>query len=159
MSAEGEWISLDNDDGHRPALQHLDSAAGLSLFDYLAQRVPHPVQIRAHIGNYSLFLTGIFPERIRVRAERRGFPDLKYFEAMGRSQYGAASDHRLAQRYELSEIFSTLSDRFEATRLKGVSPAEAYIFWKVDFGSTPSFHVNTQDCSLDFTAQGKLMTS
>lgn len=74
-------------------------------------------QIRAHIGNHSLFLTGIFPERIRERAERRGFPDLKYFEAMGRSQYGLASDHRLAQRYELSEIFSTLSERFETTRL------------------------------------------
>ena len=74
-------------------------------------------EIRAHIGNYSLFLTGIFPERIRERAERRGFPDLKYFQALGRSQYGAASDHRLAQRYELSEIFSTLSERFETTRL------------------------------------------
>ena len=74
-------------------------------------------QIRAHIGNYSLFLSGIFPERIRERAERRGFPDLKYYESLGRSQYGAASDHRLAQRYELSEIFSTLSERFETTRL------------------------------------------
>jgi hypothetical protein len=28
-----------------------------------------------------------------------------------------ASDHRLAQRYELSQIFSVLSERFEATRL------------------------------------------
>jgi len=74
-------------------------------------------QIRAHIGNYSLFLTGIFPERIRERAERRGFPDLKYFEALGRSQYGVASDHRLAERYELAGIFSTLSERFATTRL------------------------------------------
>src|SRR4051812_10148110 len=37
--------------------------------------------IRAHIGNYSLFLSGVFPERIRFRAEARGFPDLKYYEA------------------------------------------------------------------------------
>jgi len=73
--------------------------------------------IRAHIGNYSLFLSGVFPERIRVRAERRGFPNLKYFESLGRSQFRAASDHRLAQRYELSEIFSTLAERFETTRL------------------------------------------
>lgn len=74
-------------------------------------------QIRAHIGNYTLFLSGIFPERIRERAERRGFPDLKYYEALGRSQYGTASDHRLAQRYELAEVFSTLAERFGTTRL------------------------------------------
>lgn len=73
--------------------------------------------LRAHIGNYSLFLSGVFPERIRFRAEARGFPDLRYYEGLGRAHYRAASDHRLAQRYELSQIFSTLSDRFETTRL------------------------------------------
>ncbi|MBE0544687.1 MAG: hypothetical protein IH623_25390 [Verrucomicrobia bacterium] len=73
--------------------------------------------IRVHIGNQSLFLSGVFPERIRVRAEKKGFPDLKYYEALGRSQYRAASDHRLAHRYELTNILSTLSERFEATRL------------------------------------------
>src|SRR5260221_2901465 len=73
--------------------------------------------IRAHIGNYSLFLSGVFPERIRFRAEARGFPDLKYYEGLGRSSYRVASDHRLAQRYALSPIFNTLSERFETTRL------------------------------------------
>src|SRR3954451_3371042 len=60
--------------------------------------------IRAHIGNYSLFLSGVFPERIRFRAEARGFPDLKYYEGLGRTQYRMASDHRLAHRYELSQV-------------------------------------------------------
>ena len=73
-------------------------------------------QIRVHIGNYSLFLSGVFPERIRFRAEQKGFPDLKYYEALGRSQYRAASDHRLARRYELTTILGTLSERFLATR-------------------------------------------
>lgn len=72
--------------------------------------------IRAHIGNYSLFFSGVFPDRIRIRAERRGFPDLKYYEALGRTQFRAASDHRLARRYALSDIFDTLSERFETTR-------------------------------------------
>ena len=36
--------------------------------------------IRAHIGNHSLFLAGVFPDRIRQRAERRACPDLKYYE-------------------------------------------------------------------------------
>jgi hypothetical protein len=73
--------------------------------------------IRVHIGNYSLFLSGVFPERIRSRAEARGCPDLKYYEGLGRTQYRVASDHRLAQRYEMTNILSTLSERFGATRL------------------------------------------
>jgi len=73
--------------------------------------------IRVHIGNYSLFLSGVFPERIRFRAEARGFPSLTYYEGLGRTQYRMASDHRLAQRYALTNILGTLAARFGATRL------------------------------------------
>ncbi len=73
--------------------------------------------IRAHVGNYSLFLSGIFPDRIRFRAEYRGAPDLKYYEELGRSNYRVASDHRLARKYDLDGIFNTLAERFQATRL------------------------------------------
>lgn len=72
--------------------------------------------IRAHIGNFSLFFSGVFPDRIRFRAELRGFPDVKYYEALGRMHFRVASDHRLAQRYDVAEIFNTLSERFETTR-------------------------------------------
>ena len=91
--------------------------------------------IRVHIGNHSLFLSGVFPERIRVRAERKGFPDLKYYEALGRSQYRAASDHRLAQRHELSVIFQTLSERFETTR-RALNDISERLFSLGDGGET-----------------------
>jgi hypothetical protein len=73
--------------------------------------------LRAHIGNHSLFLAGVFPDRIRFRAENRGFPDLRYYERLGRTNFRVASDHRLADRYSLGSIFTTLADRFEETRL------------------------------------------
>jgi hypothetical protein len=73
--------------------------------------------IRTHIGNQSLFMSGIFPERIRYRAEHKGAPDLKYYEDLGRTSFRAASDHRLAHRYDLAAIFGTLAERFRATRL------------------------------------------
>ena len=73
-------------------------------------------ELRLNIGNQSLFLSGVFPERIRSRAERKGFPGLSYYESLGRSQFRAAGDHRLARRYELSAILHTLSDRFDTTR-------------------------------------------
>jgi hypothetical protein len=72
--------------------------------------------IRTHMGNHSLFLSGVFPERIRFRAERRGFPDLKYYEQLGRTSFRVARDHRLAQQYELAQIFDVLSERFEPAR-------------------------------------------
>jgi hypothetical protein len=73
--------------------------------------------LRVHIGNYSLFLSGVFPERIRFRAEARGFPDLRYYEGLGRTHYRAASDHRLAQRFDMAKVLGTLAERFGATRL------------------------------------------
>jgi hypothetical protein len=88
--------------------------------------------IRVHIGNHALFLAGVFPERIRFRAETRGAPALKYYEALGRAQYRAASDHRLAHHYDLAEIFSTLADRFETTRLALNDIADRYF----TFGDT-----------------------
>jgi len=73
--------------------------------------------VQTHIGNHSLFLSGIFPERIRYRAERKGAPDLKYYEEIGRTNYRVASDHRLAQKYQLARVLDTLAERFRATRL------------------------------------------
>ena len=73
--------------------------------------------IRAHIGNHSLFLSGVFPDRIRQRAERRACPDLKYYEEMGRMNFRVAGNHRLARRYDLAPIFDTLSTSFGKTRL------------------------------------------
>ena len=72
--------------------------------------------IRAHVGNQSLFMCGVFPERIRYRAQRCGAPDLHYYEEVGRASFRVASNHRLAQEYELVNIFDTLSERFGQTR-------------------------------------------
>ena len=73
--------------------------------------------IRAHIGNQSLFMSGVFPDRIRFRAERRGSPSLTYYEGLGSTNYRVASDHRLARKYDLDGIFNTLSERFHDTRV------------------------------------------
>ena len=72
--------------------------------------------IRAHIGNHSLFLSGVFPQRIRYRAEKKGFPDLRYYESLGQSNFRIASDHRLASEYELAPIYATLAERFQDAR-------------------------------------------
>ncbi len=72
--------------------------------------------LRAHIGNQSLFLSGVFPNRIRYRAEKKGFPGLRYYETLGQSNFRIASDHRLAARYELESIYAILAERFQTAR-------------------------------------------
>jgi hypothetical protein len=72
--------------------------------------------LRMHIGNQSLFLSGVFPDRIRFRAEARGFPDIKYYEHLGQTHFRMAGEHRLAQRYHMETVLKTLSERFQTTR-------------------------------------------
>jgi hypothetical protein len=89
-------------------------------------------ELRAHIGNHALFITGVFPDRIRVRAEKRGFPDLRYFEGLGQSSFRVASDHRLAARYELEAVFDTLGERFTTARQALNDLSERLLSWEDD---------------------------
>jgi hypothetical protein len=73
--------------------------------------------LRVYLGNYSLFLAGVFPDRIRFRAEARGSPGLKRCVSLGRTQDRMASGHRLACRFELTHALRTLSERSQASRL------------------------------------------
>jgi hypothetical protein len=84
--------------------------------------------LRAQIGNQSLFLSGMFPERIRHRAQRRGFPDISYYRELGRTNFRVAGDHRLARRYSLDDLYHRLSDRFETARLALNDLSERLVF-------------------------------
>ena len=94
-------------------------------------------ELRAHIGNYALFITGVFPDRIRVRAEKRGFPDLRYFEGLGQASFLAASDHRLAQRYDLAAVLGTLGERFRTARQALNDLSERLLAWEDDRYALP----------------------
>ncbi len=73
--------------------------------------------LRAHVGNYALFLTGIFHEAIDRRSRRRGAPDCSFYEEVGRANFRAAAGHEVARRCELSDIFDALAAEFRAVRL------------------------------------------
>ncbi|MDQ6623685.1 MAG: hypothetical protein M3Y86_09405 [Verrucomicrobiota bacterium] len=72
--------------------------------------------LRAHVGNYSLFLSGIFHENTQRRS-LRGAPDLKFYEQIGRSSYQLVASHATARRCELSDVYEELADRFREVRL------------------------------------------
>ena len=102
--------------------------------------------LRAHIGNQSLFFSGVFPGRIKFRAETRGFPGMKYYEELGRTHYRLAGEHRLARRYHLEGILGTLSERFETTRRALNDMADRLLFLgDPDYGLTNLLNPNKAD--------------
>ena len=69
-----------------------------------------------HLGNYSLWLAGLFPDHVAARRLRSGGPDLPYYDELGRQGYHRASQHRLAGRYGVAEIYREAADRFPMLR-------------------------------------------
>jgi hypothetical protein len=72
--------------------------------------------LRAHIGNYSLFISGIFHENTQRRTMRGG-PGLRFYENVGRSNYQLVASHETARRCELDDVFEGLADRFHDVRV------------------------------------------
>jgi len=72
--------------------------------------------LRAHVGNYSLFISGIFHENTQRRS-LRGAPDIGFYENIGRRNYHLLSSHATARRCELDDVYAELADRFRDVRL------------------------------------------
>jgi hypothetical protein len=84
----------------------------------VALRRASPTQsflIRAHVGNYALFISGIFPETVECRAQR-GAPDVSYYEDVGSANYKAAAEHQVARTAALTGVLALLGDRFGEVR-------------------------------------------
>jgi hypothetical protein len=72
--------------------------------------------VRTHLGNYALWLSGLFPDYIEHRKWRRGGPDLDYYDEMGRRGYQLAAGHRLADEHGIATLFATAAERFGLLR-------------------------------------------
>jgi hypothetical protein len=73
--------------------------------------------VRAHLGNYALWLSGMFPDRITYRQWRRGGPTLEYFDRLGRRGFELAAEHRMASEHGLDLLFALAASRFEIMRV------------------------------------------
>jgi hypothetical protein len=73
-------------------------------------------KVLVHLGNYSLWLSGIFPDRIEARRCRRGGPSLGYYETLGQRGFAEASEHRLAEWTGLDGVLQTTAEHFPMVR-------------------------------------------
>ena len=84
--------------------------------------------VRAHLGNYALWMSGFFPDRIETRRWRKGGPDIEYYEALGRRGFRLAADHRLAWEHGLATLYATAAERFGLLRTALNSVSDALLF-------------------------------
>lgn len=118
------------------ARAHRVSDADDEVYDTLAELsgalesadAPRSLLVRAHLGNYALWMSGIFPDYIETRRWRRGGPDLDYYEEMGRRGFSLAADHRLAAEHGLTALFATAAERFPLLRQALNNISDALLF-------------------------------
>ncbi len=103
--------------------------------------------LRRHIGNVSLFLTGFFPDFIFQRSRKRGAPSLKYYQDIGRAQFGTAAGD--ARRFEepAVPVLRALSERFVEIRTALNLYVDSYL--RLDARRSPLDVIERQAATLD----------
>ena len=103
---------------HAPMRYLVDIVTQIEKSDYY-----HRFFLYAHLGNQTLFLSGLFPNHIRFRENRKAAPGINYYESMGRSHFKAARNHPLAKEFAMQELYDDLYHTFHDTRkaLNGLS--------------------------------------
>lgn len=85
--------------------------------------------LQAHIGNYALYMTGIFRESLEYRHRYKRRPiGVRYYMDMGRVGYRDAAANRLARAYKLEDVFLRLALQFDHYRERLNVLAREYLF-------------------------------
>ena len=96
-------------------------------------RPEHEVSVRRHIGDYTLFMTGLFPERVQ-RAASMG-----YYVTEGKRAYRFVSEHDRARGGGERGPYRRLAERFEGY-MRALDYARRAYF--VDPGLPPFLRLN-----------------
>lgn len=84
--------------------------------------------LRAHLGNYSLWLSGLFPDYVVARVHRKGAPGIGYYEDLGATGYRLASECGLAGQYDVARIYRDVAGRFRPVRRALNMISDRYFF-------------------------------
>ncbi|MDD2708807.1 MAG: hypothetical protein PHV34_12550 [Verrucomicrobiae bacterium] len=107
------------------------------LVDMLSE-IPHADEhtrflLRAHVGNHSLFLSGLFLGHIQFRTQIKAAPSVEYYESLGSANFKVASCHPLAEKYNLVNVFLSLAECFHSIRLALNKLADELLFLEPGF--------------------------
>lgn len=72
--------------------------------------------LRAHMGNFALWLSGLFPDFLEARTRRKGAPPISYYERMGSTGYMMASRSPEASALGLESTLEAVGRHFSGVR-------------------------------------------
>ena len=84
--------------------------------------------LRAHLGEFALWISGLFPDHINGRMQRRGSPGIDYFEQLGSSGFRMASRFADAEEIGLAQLYRNCADFFPALRVALNRVADRHVF-------------------------------
>lgn len=84
--------------------------------------------LRTHLGEFALWLSGLFPDHITRRVQRRGAPGLRYYEELGSIGYRLAATHVAAERHGVHTLFRDCAASFPALRMALNRVADRHFF-------------------------------
>lgn len=121
--------------GRRDRALRIDDADG-ERFEYLIDLVAaldtargrRAFLLQAHLGNYALWISGLFPDRVTARARRRGGPGLDYYQQLGASGYRMAADTSDASRFGLDTLYRSCAETFPALRISLNRISDRFLF-------------------------------
>jgi hypothetical protein len=84
--------------------------------------------LRAHLGEFALWMSGLFPDHIVARQQRRAAPPLEYYEELGSTGYRLAARYDDAEQHGLADLYRNCADFFPALRMALNRVADRHLF-------------------------------
>ncbi len=72
--------------------------------------------LRVHMGDFALWMSGLFPDYLEARTRRKGAPPISYFEELGVTGYRGASESLEAGQLGMDTVLLGVANQFSAVR-------------------------------------------
>ncbi len=72
--------------------------------------------LRVHLGDFALWMSGLFPDYLEARTRRKGAPPISYFEELGVTGYRGASESFEAGELGMDTVLMGVANQFSAVR-------------------------------------------
>ena len=72
--------------------------------------------LRVHMGDFALWMSGLFPDYLEARTRRKGAPPISYFEELGATGYRGASESLEAGELGMETVLRDVANQFSAVR-------------------------------------------
>ena len=84
--------------------------------------------LRLHLGNYALWISGMFPDYLEARVRRRGAPPISYYEELGAHGFFSAAASSEARHWGIDGVLQGVAEDFGRVR-RALNQMSDRFFW------------------------------